>query len=292
MSTLTTPPAQLGSARGRVLRSLRHNPLGMAGGIMLAVVALAAILAPVIAPHGPTEVNFGAPFQAPGTVGYLMGTDDLGRDIFSRMIYGIRVSLQVGLLSVALAVVIGTPLGLLAGYWRWLDGIISRLTDVTLAFPFLIIAVGLAAINGPSLANAALALGIAQIPTMIRVVRGETLRIKETDFVLAARTMDATGLRVIFRHVLPNAGSAIIVQATVIMPVAVIGEALRSFLGLGIQPPTASLGIMLSDAQQYISRAPTAAIFPGITIALICLGFNLFGDALRDALDPTNTSRK
>ncbi|MBC7725308.1 MAG: ABC transporter permease [Burkholderiaceae bacterium] len=292
MTLVTTPSAELGSARGRIWTSLRHNPLGLAGGIMLLVVALLAILAPVIAPHGPAEVNFDAPFQAPGTVGYLMGTDDLGRDIFSRMIYGIRVSLQVGLLSVALAVVIGTPLGLLAGYWRWLDGIISRLTDVTLAFPFLIIAVGLAAINGPSLANAALALGIAQIPTMIRVVRGETLRIKETDFVLAARTMDATGLRVIFGHVLPNAGSAIIVQATVIMPVAVIGEALLSFLGLGIQPPTASLGIMLSDAQQYISRSPTAAIFPGITIALICLGFNLFGDALRDALDPTNTSRK
>jgi peptide/nickel transport system permease protein len=208
------------------------------------------------------------------------------------MIYGIRVSLQVGLLSVLLAVVVGTPLGLLAGYWRWLDGIISRLTDVTLAFPFLIIAVALAAISGPSLANAATALGIAQIPTMIRVVRGETLRIRETDFVLGAKTMDATGVRIIFSHVLPNAVSAIIVQATVIMPVAVIGEALLSFLGLGIQPPTPSLGIMLSDAQQYISRSPTAAIFPGIAIALICLGFNLFGDALRDALDPTNTSRK
>jgi peptide/nickel transport system permease protein len=295
----TTKPAptvkadvELGSGRGRIWRSLRHNPLGLAGGILLAIVTLTAILAPVIAPHGPAEVNFAAPFQAPGTVGYILGTDDLGRDIFSRLIFGIQVSLQVGLLSVALAVVLGTPLGLLAGYWRWLDGIISRLTDVTLAFPFIIIAVGLAAINGPSLGNAALALGIAQVPTMIRVVRGETLRLRETDFVLGAKAMDASGLRIIFTHILPNAGSAIIVQATVIMPVAVIGEALLSFLGLGIQPPTASLGIMLSDAQQYISRSPTAAIFPGIMIAAICLGFNLFGDALRDALDPTNTRRK
>jgi peptide/nickel transport system permease protein len=292
MVLLAQPTEGLGSARGRIWRSIRHNPLGLTGGVLLLIVVLTGLLAPVIAPYGPAEVHFDAPFQAPGTVGYIMGTDDLGRDIFTRMVYGIRVSLQVGLLSVLLAVVIGTPLGLLAGYWRWLDGIISRLTDVTLAFPFLIIAVGLAAINGPSLANAAIALGIAQIPTMIRVVRGETLRVKETDFVLGARTMDASGLRIIFQHVLPNAISAIIVQATVIMPVAVIGEALLSFLGLGIQPPTPSLGIMLSDAQQYISRAPTAAIFPGLTIAAICLGFNLFGDALRDALDPTNASRK
>ena len=297
MTTLETPPvlstgASLGSARGRVWKSLLHNPLGVTGGVMLLIVVIVGLLAPVIAPHGPAEVHFDAPFQAPGTVGYLLGTDDLGRDILSRLVYGIQVSLQVGILSVLLAVVVGTPLGLLAGYWKWLDGIISRLTDVTLAFPFLIIAVGLAAISGPSLANAAIALGVAQIPTMIRVVRGETLRIKESDFVMSASTMNASGLRIIFRHVLPNSVSAIIVQATVIMPVAVIGEALLSFLGLGIQPPTASLGIMLSDAQQYVTRAPTAAIFPGIAIAAICLGFNLFGDALRDALDPTNTSRK
>ena len=297
MTTLETPPvlstgASLGSARGRVWKSLLHNPLGVTGGVMLLIVVIVGLLAPVIAPHGPAEVHFDAPFQAPGTVGYLLGTDDLGRDILSRLVYGIQVSLQVGILSVLLAVVVGTPLGLLAGYWKWLDDIISRLTDVTLAFPFLIIAVGLAAISGPSLANAAIALGVAQIPTMIRVVRGETLRIKESDFVMSASTMNASGLRIIFRHVLPNSVSAIIVQATVIMPVAVIGEALLSFLGLGIQPPTASLGIMLSDAQQYVTRSPTAAIFPGIAIAAICLGFNLFGDALRDALDPTNTSRK
>ncbi|MFO7691171.1 MAG: ABC transporter permease [Cryobacterium sp.] len=285
--TLSLVAPDLGSGRGRVWRSLRRSPLGIAGGVMLAVAVLLGVLAPLIAPYGPAEVNFGASFQQPGTVGFVMGSDDLGRDIFTRLIFGIRVSLQVGLLSVALAVLIGTPLGLLAGYWRWLDGIISRLTDVTLAFPFLIIAVGLSAISGPSLTNAAIALGIAQVPTMIRVVRGETLRIRETDFVLAAQTMNASGLRIIFTHILPNAASAIIVQATVIMPVAIIGEALLSFLGLGIQPPTASLGIMLSDAQQYISRAPTAAIFPGVAIAVICLGFNLFGDALRDALDPT-----
>ncbi len=280
---------KLGSDRGRLARSLLRNPLGLAGGILLLIVVVTGIIAPLIAPYGPAEVHFDATFQVPGTFGYLLGTDDLGRDILSRMVFGIQASLEVGILAVLLAVAVGTPLGLLAGYWRWLDAIISRLTDVTLAFPFLIIAVGLAAINGPSLANAALAIGIAYIPTMIRVVRGETLRIKQNDFVLNARAMNASGIRIIFNHVLPNCVSAIIVQATVIMPVAVIGEAVLSFLGLGIQPPTPSLGIMLSDAQQYISRSPTAAIFPGLAIVAICLGFNLFGDALRDALDPTNS---
>lgn len=288
----TLDSAGLGSARGRIWKSLRSNPLGLAGGIMLALVILVALFAPLIAPYDPAQVHFNTPFQKPGTIGFLLGTDDLGRDIFSRLVFGIRASLIVGVLSVLLSVLVGAPLGLLAGYWKWLDVIISRLTDVTLAFPFLIIAVGLVAISGPSLTNAALALGIAHIPAMIRVVRGETLRIKESDFVLAAKTMDASGGRIIFGHVLPNTASALIVQATVIMPVAVIGEALLSFLGLGIQPPAPSLGIMLSDAQQYIFRSPTAAIIPGIGIAVICLAFNLFGDALRDALDPTASSRK
>ncbi|KQR43881.1 ABC transporter permease [Frigoribacterium sp. Leaf164] len=291
MTVLVPTTHELGSARGRVWGQLRRNKLGVAGAVMLLVVVVAGVLAPVIAPYGPAEVHFDTPFQLPGTVGFPLGTDDLGRDILSRTVYGIRVSLVVGVLSVLLAVVVGTPLGLVAGYWRWLDAIVSRLTDVMLAFPFLIIAVALAAISGPSLGNAVVALGIAQIPTMIRVVRGETLRIRSSDFVLSARTMDATGLRVIFTHVLPNCVSAIIVQATVIMPVAVIGEALLSFLGLGIQPPTASLGIMLSDAQQYLANAPFAAVVPGLAIAVICLGFNLVGDALRDALDPTSRER-
>lgn len=159
-----------------------------------------------------------------------------------------------------------------------------------LAFPFLVLAVGLAAINGGGLGNAAVALGIANVPAMIRVVRAETLRLKESDFVLAAHTMHAGSLRVLGQHILPNSLSAIIVQATVIMPAAVLGEAILSFLGLGILPPAPSLGIMLSDAQQYLFRTPWPGVFPGIAIAVICLGFNLFGDALRDALDPKTTT--
>jgi len=281
----------LGHTRGRALRQLLRNPLGIAGGTMLVLFIAVAVLAPVLAPYSPSAVHFDAPFQRTLTVGYLFGTDDLGRDILSRVLYGTRASLLVGGMSVLLAIVVGTPLGLISGYWPWVDSIVSRLTDLMLAFPFLIIAVGLAAINGPSLTNAAIALGSAQIPTMTRVVRAETLRHKNLEFVLAARSLDASGGRILTQHILPNAASAVIVQATVIMPVAIIGEAVLSFLGLGIQPPTPSLGIMLSDAQQYLFRAPAAAVIPGVAIAIICLAFNLFGDALRDALDP-NTKRR
>jgi peptide/nickel transport system permease protein len=287
----TTADVDLGRERGQVLRQILRNPLGIVGGVLLLLVVLTAVFAPLLAPYSPEQVHFDTPFQRAFTEGFPLGTDDLGRDVLSRIVYGTRVSLLVGGLAVLLAVVVGTPLGLLAGYVGWVDVVVSRLTDLTLAFPFLIIAVGLAAINGPSVTNAAIALGIAQVPTMVRVVRAETLRHRELEFVLAARSLDASGVRILLQHILPNALSAVIVQATVIMPVAVIGEALLSFLGLGIQPPTPSLGIMLSDAQQYIFRAPGAAVFPGLAIAVICLGFNLFGDALRDALDPTTRKR-
>ena len=281
----------LGRSRGRALRSLLRNPMGVAGSVLLLLVVAVAVLAPVLAPYPPTEVHFATPFQRVGTEGFWLGSDDLGRDVMSRVFYGTRASLQVGLLSVALAIVLGTPLGLLSGYWNWLDAVVSRLTDLLLAFPFLIIAVGLAAINGASLTNAAIALGVAQIPTMIRVVRAETLRWREADFIGAARALDASDVRIMGQHILPNTASAIIVQATVIMPVAIIGEATLSFLGLGIVPPAPSLGIMLSDAQQYIFRSPAAAVIPGVAIAVICLAFNFFGDALRDALDPTTSSK-
>jgi peptide/nickel transport system permease protein len=283
-----TPP--LARARGRALRKLWRNPMGVTGGVLLLIVVVAGVFAPLLAPYAPTAVHFSTPFQQPGTVGFALGTDDLGRDILSRVLYGTRASLEVGALSVVLATVVGVPLGLLAGYWRWLDHLVSRLAELMLAFPFLVLAVGLAAINGGGLANAAVALGIAQVPIMIRVVRAETLRLRETDFVLAAHSAHAGAWRILGQHILPNAVSVIIVQATVITPTAVIGEAVLSFLGLGIQPPDPSLGIMLSDAQQYLFRTPWPGIFPGVALALICLGFNLFGDALRDALDPKTAS--
>jgi peptide/nickel transport system permease protein len=295
MSTVTevvARPADLGRVRGRVTRKLLRNPMGIFGGALILIVALAGIFAPWLAPYSPSEVHFTTPFQQPATVGYALGTDDLGRDILSRVLYGARASLEVGVLSVLLAIIVGVPLGLLSGYWRKLDALVSRLADLMLAFPFLIIAVGLAAINGGGLTNAAIALGIANMPTMIRVVRAETLRLKESDFVMAAHAMNAGTWRILGQHILPNSLSAVIVQATVIMPTAVIGEAILSFLGLGIRPPSPSLGIMLSDAQQYLFRTAWPGVFPGVAIALICLGFNLFGDALRDALDPKTGGRR
>lgn len=276
----------LGSSRGRTLRAFAANRFGLAGAILIGLALLAALGAPLLTPYSPTQVHFETPFQVPRTVGFPLGTDDLGRDILTRVLFGMRASLEVGVLAVVLSLVVGTPLGLLAGFSRPADVVVSRLTDLALAFPFLIIAVGLAAIRGASLTNAAIALGIAHVPQVIRVVRAETLRLENADFVLAARAMNASGLRILATHVLPNAVPALIVQATVIMPAVILGEALLSFLGLGVQPPTPSLGIMLSDAQQYIFRAPYAAVFPGLAIALLCLAFNLFGDALRDALDP------
>lgn len=297
MTVLGTPVAATTSAPDAVRprrwwRGLLRHRSGMVGAVLLAVVILAALLAPLLAPYSPTAVHFDVPFQKPGTVGYPLGTDNLGRDILSRTLYGARASLEVGILAVVVSTVVGVPLGLVAGYWRRADAVVSRLTDVALAFPFLILAVGLAAIRGASLSNAVLALGIAHIPQMIRVVRGETLRIKSTDFVVAAVAMNASSLRIVGRHVLPNCLSAIIVQATIIMPGAVLGEAILSFLGLGIQPPMPSLGVMLSDAQQYLSQDSWLAVFPGAAIALICLGFNLFGDGLRDSLDPVSDARK
>jgi peptide/nickel transport system permease protein len=289
MTVLTVPvvegPADL-TRRTRVFRRLRRNPLAIISFVVLAVAVLVALLAPWIAPHAVEDTDFGHIFASPGTAGHLLGTDDLGRDVLSRIIFGIRASLEVGLLAVFTALVVGVPLGLAAGYFRAVDAVIGRFTDLLLAFPFLILAVGLAAIRGASLGNAAVAIGIAQIPGVIRVIRSDTLRLKSLDFVAAAVVDGASDLWVLTRHILPNATSVILVQATVTLPVAILGEAVLSFLGLGIQPPSPSLGTMLATAQQFAAKAPWAATFPGVAIMLLALTFNVFGDALRDALDP------
>jgi peptide/nickel transport system permease protein len=284
-STGAPTPVALGR-RARVIRRLRRNPLALASFAVVLVATVVAVLAPWIVPYSPNQTDFSHTFSPPGTPGHLLGTDDLGRDVLSRIMLGMRASLEVGVLAVLTALVIGVPLGLAAGYFRRADSVISRFTDLLLAFPFLILAVGLAAIRGASLGNAALAVGIAQIPGVIRVVRSDTLRLKSLDFVAAAVVDGASDLWVLGRHVLPNATSVILVQATVAIPAAILGEAVLSFLGLGIQPPAPSLGTMLASAQQFAARAPWAAILPGLAIMLLALAFNVFGDALRDALDP------
>ena len=272
--------------RRRVLRRLRRNPLAILSFSVLAAALLVAVLAPWLAPYAPEQTDFAHVFSPPGTPGHLLGTDDLGRDVLSRIILGARASLEVALLAVVTALLIGVPLGLAAGYFRSCDAVLSRFTDLLLAFPFLILAVGLAAIRGASLGNAAVAIGIAQIPGVIRLVRSDTLRLKSLDFVAAAVVDGAGDLWVLFRHILPNATSVILVQATVAVPAAILGEAVLSFLGLGIQPPAPSLGTMLATAQQFATRAPWAAILPGVAIMVLALAFNVFGDSLRDALDP------
>jgi len=288
-TALATEPVSAGQATSRlrlVVRRLTHSPLAVLSFALLAVAVVVALLAPWIAPYAPEQTDFANTLSPPGTPGHLLGSDDLGRDVLSRIMLGMRASLEVGALAVFTALLIGVPLGLAAGYFRPADALISRFTDLLLAFPFLILAVGLAAIRGASLTNAAVAIGIAQIPGVIRIVRSDTLRLKSLDFVAAAIVDGASDLWVLSRHVLPNAVSVILVQATVAIPSAILGEAVLSFLGLGIQPPDPSLGTMLASAQQFAVRAPWAAVLPGVTIMLLALAFNVFGDSLRDALDP------
>jgi peptide/nickel transport system permease protein len=280
---LAPPRARRRRRLGR--RFARKRP-ALPGLVVATVFVLAALLAPWVAPADPNQTVFAEALQPPSSAHWL-GTDDLGRDQLSRVIYGLRASLQVGLLAVALAMAVAVPLGLLAGYFRrWFDPAVSRLTDTLLAFPFLVLAVGLAAILGPSLLNATIAIGIAEIPRPLRVMRGETISLREEDYVEAAVANGASDLVILGRHILPNALSALIVLATVAIPLAIIDEAVLSFLGLGVQPPTPSLGVMLASAQQFITQAPWLAVFPGLVIVLAALSFNLIGDGLRDALDP------
>jgi peptide/nickel transport system permease protein len=273
--------------RRRLLaRRFARRPLAVAGLVVALAFVLAALLAPVVAPYSASATDFEAVLAKPSGA-HLLGTDELGRDVLSRIVWGARASIQAGVLATLLAMAIAVPIGVVAGYYRgWLDPVISRLTDVLLAFPFLILAVGLAAILGPSLLNATLALGIGAAPGLIRVARGEALALREEDYVRAAIANGASDRVVLFRHLVPNMTSTLIVQGTVTIPAAIIGEATLSFLGLGVQPPTPSWGVMLADAQSYLAQAPRLALYPGLAIFLCSLSFNLLGDGLRDALDP------
>jgi peptide/nickel transport system permease protein len=267
-------------------RRVLARPPAAIGMLAAATVIVLAIGAPVVAPYSPSANDFNAVLSPPSGA-HLFGTDELGRDILSRVIWGARASMQAGVLATLLAVMVAVPIGLLAGYYRGpLDTLVMRLTDALLAFPFLIIAVGLAAILGPSLQNATLAIGIVQIPKLVRVTRGEVLGLREEAFVQAAIADGAPDRSVIFRQILPNTLSALLVQATIILPFAILAEATLSFLGLGVQPPTPSWGVMLTAAQPYLGTAPWFAIAPGLAIFVTTLSFNLVGDGLRDVLDP------
>lgn len=269
-----------------IVRRLLARPPTAIGFFVATSVILIAILAPFAAPFAPDASDFGAVLSPPTTT-HLFGTDELGRDILSRVMWGARASMQAGLLATLIAVAVAVPVGLLAGYYRGvLDTLVMRVTDALLAFPFLIIAVGLAAILGPSLLNATVAIGIVQVPKLVRITRGEVLSLREESFVQAAIADGAPDRSVIFRHILPNAINVLLVQATVILPFAILAEATLSFLGLGVQPPTPSWGVMLTAAQPYLGLAPWFAITPGLAILVTTLSFNLVGDGLRDVLDP------
>jgi peptide/nickel transport system permease protein len=274
------------SAARRALRRLLRRKGAVLGLAIIALFVAAALLAPLLAPYDPTVQTWTAVRKAPSWL-HWFGTDDVGRDTLSRVIFGARASLLAGVISVCIAVGIGVPLGLTAGYvGGFVDALLSRLTDAMLACPYLILAIALAAFLGPSLGNAMIAIGIATTPIFVRLTRGQAMMVKVEDFVEAARMVGNPRWRIALVHILPNILPALAVQASLSIAAAIIAEASLSFLGLGQQPPDPSWGSMLTNAQRFLSNAPWLAIFPGLAIFLTVMSFNLLGDGLRDALDP------
>ncbi len=269
------------------LKKLRKQKSAMIGGAIILFFILLAVLAPLLTSVSYKEGVLENRFLAPMTQGHFFGTDDLGRDLFTRIIYGAQISLRVGFLSVIGSIIVGTILGLLAGYYgKWVDMLVSRAFDIMLAFPSILLAIAIVTILGRSLTNALIAIAIINIPTYGRLVRSKVLSLKEEEFIIAAKAIGMKNNRIIFQHVLPNSMTPIIVQGTLGIATAIIEAAALGFLGLGAVPPTPEWGTMLADSKDYIQMAPWTVIFPGISIMLVVLGFNLFGDGLRDALDP------
>ncbi|MFN4277847.1 MAG: ABC transporter permease [Ferrovibrio sp.] len=280
-----TAPREESPAR-RAFRRLLKRKGAVVGLVVVVAFLLLAVLADVVAPYDPTEADWGALRAAP-TMEHPFGGDELGRDVLSRVIHGARASLFAGVISVFLALLIGIPVGLLSGYAGGLvDGVIMRFTDAMLAVPFLILAIALAAFLGPSLTNAMIAIGISAAPIFIRLTRAQVQAVKVEDYIEAALAVGNPPFRIAFRHILPNIWPALMVQATLTIASAIIAEASLSFLGLGQQPPAPSWGSMLNTAKDFLTQAPWMAIYPGLSIFVVVLSFNLLGDGLRDALDP------
>lgn len=285
----TSTQTELRPTRGRFsqfARQMVRNRAGMIGLAIIAIVALVAIFAPLVAPYDPYEINRLDRLQGPSWA-HLMGTDEFGRDVFSRIVYGARISMGVGIASVAIATLLGAPAGIIAGYFGgWIDSVIMRIADIVYSFPAILLALAITAFLGPNLRNVILALGIVYAPGMARIVRGPVLAAKEQDYVEASRVIGASNARIVTWHILPNVLSPLIVTATITFSFALLSEAALSFLGLGAQPPSASWGVMLSDGRRFMETVPSLAIFPGLAIMVTVLGSNLLGDALRDVLDP------
>ena len=264
----------------------RRNRLALVGLVLVVVLALSALLAPWLAPYDPARQSLIEKRARPGAK-YVLGADEFGRDILSRVIYGSRVALLVGVLSATIAVVGGLVLGMLAGFsGGWLDSLMMRGIEILLAFPYLLLALAIVAALGPGSLNTTIAVGIWGVPAVTRIVRGSVLALRETEYVGAARALGAPVLALLGRHILPNIVPSLIVYGTLFMANAILLEAALSFLGLGVQPPTASWGLMVSTGRDVLLVAPHVATVPGLAIMLAVLAFNLVGDGLRDALDP------
>jgi peptide/nickel transport system permease protein len=290
MLTIAEPKAPTNSVtrffQSRLWRRLARRRSALLGLVVVLFMVLVAVLAPLLAPYDPAAQSWTAVRKAPSAL-HWMGTDEAGRDILSRIVWGTRASLLAGLTSVGIAMAIGVPLGLAAGFLGGIvDGFISRFTDAMLACPFLILAIAFAAFLGPSLTNAMLAIGITATPLFIRLTRGQVLSVKAEEYVEAASAVGNPQWRIAVRHILPNILPQLMVQATLTIASAIIAEASMSFLGLGLQPPEPSWGSMLNSAQRFLGNAPWMALWPGLAIFLTVLSFNLLGDGLRDALDP------
>jgi peptide/nickel transport system permease protein len=274
------------SFRRSWLRRLSQKPNAVAGGVVVLGTLLVAVFAPLIAPYSPTETFSQGTLQPP-SLKFPFGTDEIGRDVFSRVVYGTRISVQVGIIAVSIALVVGTTIGLVVGYFGgFVDNAIMRLMDIMLAFPEILLAIAIVAILGPSLNNTMVAIGIAVIPVYARTVRSSVLSVVGQDYIEAARATGVSDLRIITRHVLPNVLSPIIVLSTVNVGTAILIAAGLSYVGLGAQPPTPEWGSMLSAARAYLSAAWWMSVFPGLAISLVVLAFNLLGDAVRDVADP------
>jgi peptide/nickel transport system permease protein len=268
------------------VKQLVRMRLALVGGGLVLIVLIAAVLASVAAPYSPTQQDIRALLRPPSPA-HPLGTDELGRDTLTRVMFGAQASLEVGIIAVGISLVVGSVVGLVAGYLRGAaDATLMRIMDGFLALPTLVLALAITAMLGPSLNNAMVAIGITGVPVFARLVRGQVLAVRELDFIQAARSLGAGHLRMISRHILPNVLSPIVVQASLAMPAAILAEAGLSFLGLGVQPPTPSWGGMLNTAKGYLQQDAWLAIAPGVAIFVAVLGFNFLGDALRDALDP------
>lgn len=267
-------------------RAFRKNKVAVVGMAIVLFFILLAIFAPFIAKEGINDQAMADRLQPPSAE-YWLGTDDFGRDIFSRIVYGARISLWVGFSSVVGSVVVGSILGIIAGYYgRWIDVIISRIFDIMLAFPSILLAIAIVAVLGPSLRNALIAIAIINVPNFGRLIRSRVLSIKEDEYITAARAVGLKDVRILFSHILPNSMAPVVVQGTLAIATAILEAAALGFLGLGAQPPMPEWGKMLADSKNYLQSAPWTMIFPGLAIMLTVLGFNLMGDGLRDAMDP------